>query len=108
MLAEWYARNFGSVAGPATDVDSEPPPPGSFEVLFKGDEHAWGMFVPKDSSLYREKQVSIIATDQIEKAHKLLTELGSNPRPIQQDRDGYRFFEVQDLDGNSLQVSEDA
>ena len=106
MLAEWYARNFGSVVRPATDVDGEPPPPGSFEVLFKGDEYAWGMFVPIGSSLYEEKQISLIETDQIEKAHKGLTELGSNPQPLQADRDGYRYFEVKDLDGNSLQVTE--
>ena len=108
MLAEWYARNFGAVTRPATDVDGEPPPAGSFEVLFKDDEYAWGMFVPSGSSLYEEKQISIISTDQIEKANKMLTELGSNPQVIQQDRDGYRFFEVKDLDGNTLQVSEEA
>ena len=81
---------------------------GSFEVLFKDDEYAWGMFVPTGSTLYEEKQISIISTDQIEKAHKMITELGSNPQAIQQDRDGYRFFEVKDLDGNSLQISEEA
>jgi hypothetical protein len=107
MLAEWYARNFGAIARPATDVDGEPPPPGSFEVLFKGDEYAWGMFVPTGSTLYEEKQISIISTDKIEKAYKMLTELGSNPQPLQTDGDGYRFFEIKDLDGNSLQVSEE-
>ena len=107
MLAQWYARNFGAVTRPATDVDGEAPPLGSFEVLFKGDEYAWGMFVPIGSSLYREKQISLIETEQIEKAHKLLTELGSNPQPPTADRDGYRYFEVKDLDGNTLQVTEE-
>src|SRR3954469_25964041 len=101
MLAEWYARNFGAVTRPATDVDGEAPPPGSFEVLFKDDEYAWGMFVPSGSTLYEEKQISIISTDKIAKAHKMLTELGSNPQPLQTDGDGYHYFEVKDLDGNT-------
>ncbi len=67
-----------------------------------------GLFVPSGSTLYEEKQISIIGTDQIVKAHKQLTELGSNPQALQADGDGYRYFEVKDLDGNSLQISEEA
>jgi hypothetical protein len=50
--------------------------------------------------------VPFIYCKKAENAQEFFSSRGLPCSPIQQDRDGSRFFEIQDLDGNKLQILE--
>lgn len=49
----------------------------------------------------------MLYTGDIEKIRKLLGSRGVNMGSIETDRQGTRYFSVQDLDGNNIEISEE-
>jgi hypothetical protein len=43
----------------------------------------------------------------VKKAREFLIARGVNVRPIQEDRQGTHFFEMRDLEGNVIEISEE-
>ena len=49
----------------------------------------------------------LIYANDIERAHKTLTERGVNVTAIETDRQGSRYFELRDPEGNVVEISEE-
>jgi len=58
-------------------------------------------------SLEPSPAVPTLFTDKLEKARNLLNSRGVACGAVQRDRQGTRYFEIQDTDGNLLEVSEE-
>ena len=54
-----------------------------------------------------DDETPMLYTSRIEKARDFLTTRGVNVSEIQQDRQGTRFFEMRDLEGNVVEITEE-
>ena len=52
-------------------------------------------------------ETSMLYTSSIERARKHLTSRGVNIGEIHRDRQGTRFFEIRDLEGNTIEICDE-
>ena len=81
-------------------------------IIFQTDPEEGTLIIglPDDknpASFEASPAVPTLFTDHIEKAHSLLNSRGVAPGAVQRDRQGTRYFEIRDLDGNLLEISEE-
>jgi hypothetical protein len=97
--AQWYAEKFGLRKLAATEQTSK------YGVALQFDEKTPPVIlVPKDPVATRPAPVFF--TRKVEKVRNKLIVRGVSAGPIQQDRQGTRFFELLDGEGNTVEVSE--
>ncbi len=86
------------------------------EVELDEREGCVGLIFPKElgppivigpESSRADPATRMLYTGAIEKARKMLGSRGVNIGPIETDRQGTKYFEVKDLDGNVIEVSEE-
>lgn len=95
----WYAEKFGL----RKRTPTEELRPDGVTLQFSADTHPL-ILVRKDPVELRPAPVFF--TRSVKRARKRIMEDGLNAGPVQQDRQGTSFFEVQDNEGNVLEVSE--
>lgn len=95
----WYAEKFGlRKLAPTEELR-----PDGVTLQFGADSHPL-VLVRKDPA--QPRPAPVFFTRSAKKAHKRLVEDGLSAGPIQRDRQGTSFFEVQDSEGNPFEVSE--
>jgi hypothetical protein len=82
------------------ELKSDDPPVA--KLALPGPELTCVYFYADPSGL--PKTIPVIFCGNLEKTHRLLSERGVSCTAIQPDRSGRDFFEIQDLDGNKLEV----
>jgi hypothetical protein len=95
----WYTEKFGLRKLAATEQPSE-----YFVALQFNEKTHPVILVPKDPVYPRPAPVFF--TRKVEKVRDKLIVRGVSAGPIQEDRQGTRFFELLDGEGNTVEVSE--
>jgi catechol 2,3-dioxygenase-like lactoylglutathione lyase family enzyme len=96
----WYQEKLGlrRADAPGDEVDA-------LLVLSKDDETGLGLMVlGPDVGPNNFEQHPIMYSDKIEAAREDFASRGVSVGPIQKDSGGNRFFQFQDLDGNTIEV----
>ena len=97
--SSWYAQKFGLRKLAATE---QARPDG---IALQFDESTNPVIlIPKDPVVYRP--VPVFFARKVGKVRDQLIAEGISAGPVQQDRQGTRFFELLDGEGNTLEVSE--
>ncbi len=97
--AQWYAEKFGLRKLAATEQTSK------YGIALQFDEKTPPVIlVPKDPVAPRPAPVFFAR--KVEKVRDKLIVRGVSAGPIQRDRQGTRFFELLDGEGNTVEVSE--
>ena len=95
--SSWYSEKFG-----LRKLAEQSRPDG---VALQFDQAADPVIlIPKDPAGFR--RAPIFFTRKIRKVRSRLIESGVSVSPVQKDRQGTSFFEIQDTEGNTLEVSE--
>ena len=72
------------------------------------DQDGGGIYLVKmiagSAIVYSDTAVPVIYTKNLQKASELLASRGVPVGPTQEDRDGSRFVEIQDLEANKIQI----
>jgi catechol 2,3-dioxygenase-like lactoylglutathione lyase family enzyme len=100
QAVSWYRENLGlhRAANHTEEVDE-------LLVLGKDDDTGLGiMLLGPDIGPAAFDRHPILYTKKIEAAHKDFASRGIRLGPIQTDSGGNRFFQFQDLDGNTIEV----
>ena len=97
---QWYQEKLGLRRGdfPGDEVDA-------LLVLSKDDETGLGLMVfGPDVGPDNLERHPILYSSKIETAHEEFVSRGISVGPMQTDSGGIRFFQFQDLDGNTIEV----
>jgi predicted enzyme related to lactoylglutathione lyase len=109
--AAWYREKLGCKSRQVTDEDE-----GDWDEVeaaevctFESDEI--GIYLMKlvagaDDGTRSDRSSSIIHCKNLDKGAEFLSSRGVSVGAIQEDGDGSRFFNIEDLDGNNLQILE--
>ncbi len=95
----WYVEKFG-LRQQVTKFDDGQ----KGTELTESDEV---FFVLGPGNIPTNDETAMLYTSRLEKARKYLTLRGVDIGEIQRDRQGTRFFEMHDLDGNLIEISEE-
>jgi hypothetical protein len=97
--ASWYAEKFGLRQMRLSFGD------GQYGIeLTQADEI---FFVLGPKNVPADDETPMLYTSNIEKARSFLLARGVIVGDIQQDRQGTHFFEMQDLEGNVIEITEE-
>lgn len=97
----WYSEKLG-----LRQIDVEMDNPEGCQTMgFSKEEWAITLVPPGEES--REELMPRFYTGKITKAHEVLNSRGVSVGEIQQDAQGTHYFEIQDLEGNKIEVCEE-
>jgi catechol 2,3-dioxygenase-like lactoylglutathione lyase family enzyme len=97
----WYMEKLG-LKRTKIDVDEEE---GCIGLTFSKDVPAPIILGPVSDSEY--EPTKMLYTGNIERAHEWLNSHGVRVGAIETDRQGTKYFSMQDLEGNAIEVSEE-
>ena len=96
----WYIEKFGLREIESEIDESE----GCIALGFTKDEYAFTLGPPGEPS---GELSPMLCASNLKKAHALLLSRGVSVGEIQQDRQGTRYFNFRDLEGNEIEVHEE-
>jgi catechol 2,3-dioxygenase-like lactoylglutathione lyase family enzyme len=97
--ASWYAEKFGLRQHPTQFDDGQ----NGIELTLS--DEIYFVLGPRDEPA--DDETPMLYTSHIEKARDFLIARGVSVGEIQQDRQGTRFFEMRDLEGNVIEITEE-
>jgi hypothetical protein len=99
-VSPWYIGTLGL----RKLVEKEPVSSGDARFQYKADGRSIVLTTRRD---FRTNKTPILFTKKISKMRDVLTERGASPGDLLRDRQGIRYFEVSDPEGNKMEVVED-
>jgi len=99
--ASWYIEKFG-LKQTQVELDAGE---GCVGLTFTKELPTPIVIGPVSSST--DASTRMLYTSGIEKVRRLLGSRGVNFGPVETDRQGTRYFSVQDLEGNAIEISEE-
>jgi hypothetical protein len=100
LVSPWYIRTLGL----RKLVGREPVSSGEARFRYKVDGRSIVLTTRRD---FRTNKTPILFTKKISKMKDVLTQRGASPGDVMQDRQGIRYFEISDPEGNKIEVVED-
>jgi catechol 2,3-dioxygenase-like lactoylglutathione lyase family enzyme len=101
--AAWYIEKLGCRKQKSHD-DAEP---GEIVLAYSDDTESEVLeLVPMEAGETASEYPIIFTTDAT-KARNFLSSHGANVGPIQTDEQGTRYFEMRDVEGNAIEISEE-
>ena len=97
----WYIEKLG-MRKMDLDMDS----PDSIALGFSEEEYAITLGPPVSPDQLDEL-THILFTSNVRKAREMLTSRGVQVGEIQKDRQGTQYFEMRDLEGNLIEITEE-
>lgn len=101
IARNWYKENLGFRDAPEIDEDDSGRP---FCGLKLSDDDVALSLVEKGPAVFTPQDHVIFYTANLEKARDWMLKRGIPAGAIESDSGGNRFFKIQDLDGNSIEV----
>lgn len=101
-VKDWYCQMFELKAFAATAEFFDDINDASWTLGF--DPHEPILFIVGQAE--PSSDTPMLFVQDLSKAHEFLKAKGANPQAIENDRDGGRFFELRDPEGNVLTLSE--
>jgi catechol 2,3-dioxygenase-like lactoylglutathione lyase family enzyme len=98
---EWYIEKLG-----LRRIRPEENDPESVSLGFSEEEYAMTLGPPGFGGS-SDELTHMLFTSNIQKAWKFLSSRGVRVGEIQQDRQGTHYFEMHDLDGNVIEITEE-
>lgn len=95
----WYVGKLG-----LSKLTFDRSDPGIATLRFKEDGNS---VVLTTRSGFQTDKTPILFTRKIGKVRDVMTERGVNPGIIEKDRQGIRYFQIRDPEGNEIEVVED-
>jgi hypothetical protein len=99
-VSPWYVRTLGL----RKLVGKEPVSSSEARFCYKIDGRSIVLTTRRD---FRTNKTPILFTKKIGKMKDVLTQRGASPGDVMQDRQGIRYFEISDPEGNKIEVVED-
>ena len=97
----WYTEKLGLKTMPPTPDDEE----GCIALGFSKEDQAAIVLGPRDKPA--DEATPMFYASKIEKARDMLSSRGVNVGALERDRQGTHYFEIRDLEGNLIEVSEE-
>lgn len=97
--SSWYAEKFGLRPRPTKFDDGEK------SIELHASEELYFVLGPRE--VPTDDETPMLYTSRIQKARDYLSSRSVEVGEIQQDRQGTRFFEMRDLEGNLIEISEE-
>jgi len=98
--SSWYIQKLGLQQVPTEMDDGE----GCVELAFSKKDQTCIALGPRTE--LTDSATPMLYSSNVSKAREVLSSRGINVGEIQQDRQGTHYFEMQDLGGNVIEVSE--
>jgi hypothetical protein len=109
MAKEWWVQAFDCQQVKVPDYWDDPLP-SDVALKFRGEDEPTISLSDKSEARAKHMQpmstVPIIYSDKIKKAHEYISTRGVLPGPLQ-DGGNSEFFEVRDLEGNTIEICEE-
>jgi predicted enzyme related to lactoylglutathione lyase len=99
-VSPWYVRTLGL----RKLVEKEPDNSGEVRFRYKTDGKSVVLTTRRE---FRANKTPILFTKKISRMKAVLTERGARPSELMRDRQGIRYFEISDPEGNKIEVVED-
>jgi len=97
----WYTEKLGLRTMPPTPDDEE----GCIALGFSKEDRTAIVLGPRDKPA--DGATPMFYASKIGKARDLLSSRGVNVGTLEKDRQGTHYFEIRDLEGNLIEVSEE-
>ncbi|MFI5115270.1 MAG: VOC family protein [Terriglobales bacterium] len=98
--SSWYAEKLGLKQVPISMDDAE----ACVSLAFSKDDENGIILGPAQKPA---EGTAMLFASNVGKARDLLSSRGVNVGPIEQDRQGTRYFVIRDLEGNEIEVPEE-
>jgi len=98
-VSPWYIEKLG-----LRKLAQAPPAEPSAAILrFKADGNS---IILTTRSGFQTARTPILFTRKIDKMREVMSSRGVDPGPVERDRQGIRFFQIQDPEGNAIEIVE--